>query len=201
MTSSRTVILPTVSRDISYETAKALLPSPNAHHALLSALSLSSSNKSLSEANSRLNAKETVKTSRDGVNVFIDNTGTCALFPCPSSSLTYQSHIHYDGGISLRAPLTPHLRHQPLDAHITIFHLIPLLPLAGLLHLTSVATGGLTGKRVLFDTAVYRCSKTALSMLHAQLPPKAARRRHQSISSVDSGFCVTGLGNHDEEAM
>ncbi|KAM3561867.1 hypothetical protein ARSEF4850_003027 [Beauveria asiatica] len=177
MTSSRTVILPTVSRDISYETAKALLPSPNAHHALLSALSLSSSNKSLSEANSRLNAKETVKTSRDGVNVFIDNT------------------------VSLRAPLTPHLRHQPLDAHITTFRLIPLLPLAGLLHLTFVATGGLTGKRVLFDTAVYRCSKTALSMLHAQLPPKAARRRHQSISSVDSGFCVTGLGNHDEEAM
>ncbi|KAM3456127.1 hypothetical protein MY3296_001996 [Beauveria thailandica] len=125
------------------------------------------------------NAKETVKTSRDGVN----------------------SHIHYDGGISLRAPLTPHLRHQPLDAHITTSHLIPLLPLAGLLHLTFVATGDLTGMRVLFETAVYRCSKTALSMLHAQLPPKAARRRHQSISSVNSGFCVTGLGNHDEEAM
>ncbi|KAM3456120.1 hypothetical protein MY3296_001989 [Beauveria thailandica] len=184
MTSSRTVILPTVTRSISYEIAKALLTSPNAHHALPSALSLSSSNTSLSEANSRLNAKETVKTSRDGVNV-----------------LTYQSHIHYDGGISLRAPLTPHLRHQPLDAHITTSHLIPLLPLAGLLHLTFVATGDLTGMRVLFETAVYRCSKTALSMLHAQLPPKAARRRHQSISSVNSGFCVTGLGNHDEEAM
>ncbi|KAM3445124.1 hypothetical protein NHJ13734_000822 [Beauveria thailandica] len=180
MTSSRTVILPTVSRGISYETAKALLPSPNAHHALLSALSLSSSNKSLSEANSRLNAKETVKTSRDGDNVLIYIT-TAESRSAP--------------------PLTPHLRHQPLDAHITTFHLIPLLPLAGLLHLTFVATGDLTGKRVLFETAVYRCSKTARSTLHAQLPPKAARRRHQSVSSVNSGFCVTELGNHDEEAM
>ncbi|KAM3442243.1 hypothetical protein MY4824_001255 [Beauveria thailandica] len=126
------------------------------------------------------NAKETVKTSRDGVNVFIDNTVSYTL---------------RRRNLAPR-PLTPHLRHQPLDAHITTSHLIPLLPLAGLLHLMFVATGDLTEKRVLFDTAVYRCSKTALSTLHAQLPPKAARRRHQSVSSVNSGFCVTGLGNH-----
>ncbi|KAM3445122.1 hypothetical protein NHJ13734_000820 [Beauveria thailandica] len=136
------------------------------------------------------NAKETVKTSRDGDNVFIDNTASLI-------SLIYITTAESRSA----PPLTPHLRHQPLDAHITTFHLIPLLPLAGLLHLTFVATGDLTGKRVLFETAVYRCSKTARSTLHAQLPPKAARRRHQSVSSVNSGFCVTELGNHDEEAM
>lgn len=103
-------------------------------------------------------------------------------------------------------------------AHVVTWHFVPLLLaspsprilfIAGLSQLTLAATqdffpsGPVAAgwpKRVPFETAGYRCSKTALSMLMLDWRWKL-REDGVKVFSVSPGFCVTGLGNHGEDAM
>ncbi|TQV96076.1 hypothetical protein V2A60_003479 [Cordyceps javanica] len=227
MTGVKTVVITGATRGIGYETARAFLESPNPYHIFLGARSLVSGKQAVeqlrSECSSAVNsvevllidvesdqsieeAVETVKTSRGIVDILINNAG--AAFDWDAA----------DGKTSLRASFTRAYDINVSGAHVVTWHFAPLLLaaaaprilfLAGLSHLTLAAaqdmfpSGPVAAgwpKTVAFETVGYRCSKTALSMLMLDWRWKL-REDGVKVFSVSPGFCVTGLGNHGEDAM